>query len=478
LPPGSNKVVRRYILLPEPVPNTSHITEPMVRCLALALLLGVHLSAFGQNGVPLKNEAHRSNLCVVPGSLDFGKIGLRVPSAPASIAITNCGKINVVIDKVSITNSQQFTHTDSCPHQPLALAPGAACAVAVRFFPEIEGLREGDLLINSEKDKDKVKIHLSGTGVATTTTLSTAHIVFLPQLVGTQGKPGYVTIRNLNTEHALRIDSVTIEGNFVQVPGILPCAVPGDLRASGTCTLAVSFAPHSSGSLEGRLIINDSDPASPHVIALNGISTGIDIVPTQLVWDRNVVGAAAEIKEFTMRAIGEQAVQIESIKSHGDFEQHNLCGKELHAGMSCTVTVTFKPTESGKRVGSVSIMDSDPTRAQSVFLIGWGGVASLLPSALVFEAQAMGTTSLPQTVTLKNYGNTSLSISSINVNGDFAVPAKTCGETLQAGQSCTLSVSFSPTHSGAATGFVAVDESGDKSPVKVNLTGTASDPAP
>lgn len=460
------------------MPNTSHITEQIVRCLALALLLGVHLSAFGQNSVPLKNEAHSPSLCVVPGSLDFGKIGLHVPSAPASIAITNCGKIKVVIDKVSITNSQQFTHTDNCPHQPLALAPGAACAVALRFFPDVEGLRQADLLINSEKDKDKVTVHLSGTGVSSKTTLSTTHIVFLPQLVGTQSKPGYVTIRNTYTEHALHIDSAKIEGDFVLVPGILPCAVPGDLRASGTCTLAVSFAPHTSGSLEGRLIINDSDPASPHVIALNGISTGIDIAPTQLVWDRNVVGAAADTKEFTMRAVGEQALQIESIKTHGDFEQHNSCGKELHAGTSCTVTVAFKPTESGKRVGSVSIMDSDPTRAQSVFLIGWGGVASLLPSALLFEPQAMGTTSPPQTVTLKNYGSTSLTVSSINVNGDFAVPAKTCGESLQAGQSCTLSVSFSPTHGGAATGFVAVDESGDKTPVKITLTGTASDSAP
>jgi centrosomal CEP192-like protein len=458
----------------------------MLRCLALAFLLGVYLSAFGQNGVPPKSEAHSPSLCVVPGSLDFGKVGLHVPSAPASIAITNCGKIKVVIDKLSTINSQQFTHTDSCPHPPLALAPGAACAVAVRFFPDVEGLRQGDLLINPEKDndndkdkdKDKVTIHLSGTGVATTTTLSTTHIVFLPQLVGTQSKPGYVTIRNTRTEHALRIDSVALEGNFVMVPGILPCAVPGDLRASGTCTLAVSFAPHTSGSLEGRLIIHDSDPASPHVIALNGISTGINIAPTQLVWDRNVVGAAAETKEFTMRAVGEQAIQIQSIKTHGDFEQHNSCGKELHAASSCSVTVTFKPTESGKRVGAVSIMDSDPTRAQSVFLIGWGGVASLLPSALVFEPQAMGTTSPPQTVTLKNYGNTPLTISSINVNGDFAVPAKTCGESLQAGQSCTLSVSFSPTHSGAAAGFVAVDESGDEAPVKVTLTGTAAESAP
>jgi hypothetical protein len=460
------------------VPNTIHITNRIVQSLLLALLLGFCLAAFGRDGypVPAKDAAQNSSLCAVPVSLDFGKVGLHLPSAPASITITNCGKTKVVIDEVSIANSQQFTKTDSCPHQPLALAPGAACTVAVQFSPDGEGLRQSDLLISS--DTDRVTVHLAGTGVASTITLSTTHLVFLPQLVGTQSKPGYVTIRNLSSEHALRIDSVKVEGNFVLVPGLIPCAVPGELPASGVCTLAVSFVPGAAESLDGRLTIDDSDPASPHVIALNGIATGIEIAPTQLIWDRVAVNATAETKEFKIRAVGERAIQIESIKTHGDFEQHNSCGKELHAGTSCAVTVTFMPTESGKSVGSVSIMDSDPTKSQSVFLIGWGGVASLLPSALVFGPQAMGTTSPLQTITLKNYGNTPLTISSISVNGDFAVPGKTCGESLQAGQSCTLSVSFSPTHSGAATGFVAVDESGDKTPVKVTLTGTAAESAP
>ena len=460
------------------MPNTIHITNRIAQSLPLALLLGFCLAAFGYGGytVQPKAEVQNSSLCAVPVSLDFGNVGLHLPSAPASITLTNCGKAKVVIDKISITNSQQFTSTDSCPHQPLALALGATCTVGVRFSPDGEGLRQSDLLISSETDK--FTVHLAGTGVASTTTLSTTHLVFLPQLVGTQSKPGYVTIRNLSSEHTLRIDSVKVEGNFVLMPGLLPCAVPGELRASGVCTLAVSFAPGAAASLEGRLTIDDSDPASPHVIALNGIATGIEIAPAQLIWDRVAVNATAETKEFKINAVGERALQIESIKTHGDFEQHNSCGKELHAGTSCTVTVTFKPTESGKRVGSVSIMDSDPTRAQSVFLIGWAGVASLLPSALVFGSQAMGSTSPLQTITLKNYGSSLLTISSISVNGDFAVPAKTCGESLQAGQSCTLSVSFSPTHSGAATGFVAVDESGDKTPVKVTLTGTAAESVP
>jgi hypothetical protein len=348
--------------------------------------------------------------------------------------------------------------------------------VGVRFSPDVEESSHGDLLISAEKDK--VTVNLAGTGVASTTTLSTTHVVFLPQLLGTQSKTGTVMIRNGSTEHGLRMDSVRIEGEFILAPALVPCAVPGEIGASATCNLAVSFAPRTLGSLDGRLIVNDSDPASPHVIGLHGTGKGIEMSPTQLIWERTVVGAIGDTKEFEIRAVGEHAIQIGSIKTHGDFEQHNSCGKELHAGTSCTVTVAFRPTESGKRVGSVSIIDSDPTKVQSVLLIGKGGVAALLPSTLVFEAQKTATTSAPQIATLKNYGNNPLSISSIDVGGDFAVQAKTCGDSLQAGQSCTISVAFLPTRGGVLTGFVAVHESADRTPVKVILTGTTVEAAP
>jgi len=460
------------IVLLEPVPT--HTADKMVRSLALALLLGLCLSALGPSVVQPspKNEAHSLILCAAPASVDFGKMSLHSPSAPAFVTITNCGKTNIVIDRVSTTNSREFTGIDSCPKQPIALAPKAACTVGVRFYPDVEGPRQSDLLISTSK-KDQVTVRLAGTGVASTTTLSSTQVIFLPQLLGTQSKTSIVRIRNGSIEHALHLDSARVEGDFVLVPELVPCAAPGELSASMTCDLAVSFAPRTLGSLDGRLIINDSDPASPHVIGLHGTGTGIEISPAQLSWDRTVVGATGEPKEFKIRAVGEHPIQIESIETQGDFEQHNSCGTELRA-TSCTVTVAFTPKQSGKRVGTVRIMDSDPTRPQSVFLIGQGGVAAFLPSALVFEPQKPGTTSAPQMVTLRNYGNNPFTISTIDVAGDFAVPAKTCGQSLQAGQSCTISVTFSPTRSGVVEGFVAVHESADRTPVKVSLSGTGS----
>ena len=68
-----------------------------------------------------------------------------------------------------------------------------------------------------------------------------------------------------------------------------------------------------------------------------------------------------------------------------------------------------------------------------------------------FGNENVGTTSSAQTVTVTNPGTTAASMSSIGVTGPFA-QTNTCGTSLAAGASCTVSVTFAPTAAGAATG--------------------------
>lgn len=98
--------------------------------------------------------------------------------------------------------------------------------------------------------------------------------------------------------------------------------------------------------------------------------------------------------------------------------------------------------------------------------------ATLLPSTLNYSLVAIGSVSAPQTVTLSNLGGTSLGISSIKVTGQFAESASTCGSSLGAGATCTISVTFNPTSDGAQTGaLTVVDGAGSQ---KVTLSGTAT----
>jgi probable HAF family extracellular repeat protein len=108
-----------------------------------------------------------------------------------------------------------------------------------------------------------------------------------------------------------------------------------------------------------------------------------------------------------------------------------------------------------------------------------GPNVTLSPTSLTFSTQAIGTTSAAKTVTLKNTGTASLTIRSIAITGtnagDFA-QTHTCGTTLAAGTSCTISVTFKPSALGTRTAALSITDNAKRSPQKVALTGTGVAP--
>jgi Abnormal spindle-like microcephaly-assoc'd, ASPM-SPD-2-Hydin len=98
------------------------------------------------------------------------------------------------------------------------------------------------------------------------------------------------------------------------------------------------------------------------------------------------------------------------------------------------------------------------------------GVA-LFPAALTFATQTVSTTTPAQLVFLTNTGADALTISSITAAGDFT-QVNNCGTTVNAGASCSIAVSFTPTTTGARTGSLTIVDSATGSSQTVNLTGT------
>lgn len=103
-------------------------------------------------------------------------------------------------------------------------------------------------------------------------------------------------------------------------------------------------------------------------------------------------------------------------------------------------------------------------------------IASLTPSSLVFAAQNAGTTSSPQTITLRNSGTGTMSITNVTTTGDFS-QTNTCGASLGSGASCIISVSFNPTAGGTRTGTLSVSDNATGSPHTASLSGTGLVPA-
>ncbi|MGW1303330.1 discoidin domain-containing protein [Streptomyces sp. NPDC002514] len=107
---------------------------------------------------------------------------------------------------------------------------------------------------------------------------------------------------------------------------------------------------------------------------------------------------------------------------------------------------------------------------------GPGGLTGS-PGVLSFAARVVGTTSPAQTVTVTNGGASAAPIGSVTVTGDYT-QTNTCGTSLAAGASCTVSVTFRPTATGTRTGTLTVPSNDANSPLTVGLSGTATSANP
>ena len=100
-----------------------------------------------------------------------------------------------------------------------------------------------------------------------------------------------------------------------------------------------------------------------------------------------------------------------------------------------------------------------------------GSQISLTPSALSFGTVVVESSSAAKKATLTNNSSTTMYFSSITTSANFS-QTNTCGGTLAAGKSCTISVIFTPTQVGSLTGTLYVNDNGTNSPQTVSLSGT------
>jgi hypothetical protein len=97
--------------------------------------------------------------------------------------------------------------------------------------------------------------------------------------------------------------------------------------------------------------------------------------------------------------------------------------------------------------------------------------AAVSPGALLFNGQAIGVSSPPQTVTIFNMGSASLSISNIAVSGDFATQGNCVVGLAGGGGSCSVEVTFNPTVTGNRIGALTITDNSAGSPHTVALAG-------
>jgi hypothetical protein len=317
-----------------------------------------------------------------------------------------------------------------------------------------------------------------------------AGLIFTSQPVNTTSPALAVTLTNGGTS-ALTISSIAVSGlnsgdfTIVQTPTACGTSVP----ANGTCTITVTFSPLSitPPARTAQLSVTDSGPGSPQVVDLSGtagLSPIVTLLPTDLTFATpQAVGATSSPLTLIVTNTGTAALNITSATVSGEFaipSGGNTCTTPLQAtkpNSNCTISVTFTPTIAGASVGSLTLVDNAPDSPQIVLLTGTGAAqpaVSLSATSLSFGSQAINVPSAAQTVTLTNTGTAPLTLGTITSSGPFSA-TNTCTGSVAPQGSCLISVTFTPTVAGAASGSISIADNAPNSPQTIALTGGGAD---
>lgn len=410
-----------------------------------------------------------------PTALAFGGQNLGTPSTAQTVTLTNNGSQALSIASVAIggTNPGDFSDSNACGS---SLGVGASCTISVTFNPTASGTRTATLTLTDNAPSGSQSVSLSGSGVLPP-----------PPADGVYFKDGFEG-GNLTAWHApAGIGAATVQGSVVNSGSYAAAlvnqtgqyeAINADLLGGGEALtytrlyFNVGAGASTTTLAQGRddaneamwVVVYDAQRHGLDAYFWNGARTRYDIYTTMNIVAPNTwYGLEVESNEVAAGHVEIWLNGASVASTDGDFStstpySHLWLWNEA-AGTVYYDDVIIHNAYNGP-------VGSGPYPAPG---------ASLSPTSLTFSDQNIGATSAAQTVTLTNNGSLTLSIASIALGGanpgDFA-QTSTCGSSLAASASCTISVNFTPTASGTRSATLTITDNAPNGSQSVTLSGT------
>jgi len=270
--------------------------------------------------------------------------------------------------------------------------------------------------------------------------------------------------------------------------------------SGGTITLyAAGLSADNNGGQSGdngaatTLAVNVIAPA-PQIVITDAVAPATD----RLIPFGTVLNGVTSDQTVTVSNSGNADLVIGQIASANPLVapfsiMADTCSNQtIAAAGSCTLVVRFAPITSGLVSDTFDIPSNDPTTPSAVVSVNGTGTSTPVPQLVITDAIAPttdrqipfgvvlnGVTS-DQTVTVSNSGNANLAIDQIAIANPLAAPfsitADHCtGVVLLPAESCTLTIRFAPTTSGAVSDDFDIPSNDPTTPsAVVSVSGTGS----
>jgi hypothetical protein len=432
--------------------------------------------AGGQISVDLSGSGLPGGTVVLsPSSLDFGSVAAGATSAVLPVQATNSGATDVQMSSVTITDSFVLA-TNSCG--TTSLSANTSCQMQIKFAPTQAGPATGTLTLVDAAGTQTVLLTGTGQGVATDALNSTS-LNFPATPAGTLSDVQTISLSN-SGDLALNSISVAASGPFQ-----ISSTCGGQLAGHASCSIRVIFAPTQPGNMTGTLSV--SDEIRTQTISLAGTAVepaALSVIPSSISFSAQQAGVASVPQTITISNTGAAPMANVGFQLSGPAAPSysitaTNCGATLNVASSCMAQVVFTPAATGVVAATLIVSSSTAgVTPVSIPLNGSGQVGagiSATPTQVSFATTGVGQTSSAQTVTISNGSTYTVNSLTLAISGPFMLGQNNCAGGFQPGTSCTVSVTFQPAASGAATGTISISSPDLAMPASVALSGAGFD---
>ena len=211
----------------------------------------------------------------------------------------------------------------------------------------------------------------------------------------------------------------------------------------------------------------------------------------QRTWRHQTLSASASSVGFGSTQVGSTQTQYETLTNSGNstvtISQAGVSGAgfsvsglslplDLSQGQSVTFSVLFSPKATGAVSGSIAVTSNASNSSLAIALSGAGLATAQLSSSasrLDFGSVSVGA-SKTLTATLTATGASVTISAATSTSPEFHLGGITLPLTLAAGQTSSVSLTFTPQSSGAATGSISLGSNAANTPVVETLTGSGA----
>ncbi len=306
-----------------------------------------------------------------------------------------------------------------------------------------------------------------------TLTPSKNSLNFGTQTVNTTSPAQTVTLTNTGTGTVtFNSNGITISGNYAD-----RSYCGASLAPAANCTISVTFAPTTTGTLTGTLSIASTatDPRlAVQLYGTGGAAGSLAANPSTLTFGSVQIGRNQTLSA-TLTNSGGSSVSVSQANVTGaGFSVSGLSlPLTLNPGQSVTFGVVFAPTSTGSASGSISVISNASNSTLTISLSGSGTAAGqfgVSPTILDFGSVVVGQ-SKSLTATLSATGSSVTVSSAATSTSEFALSGLSLPLTIPAGQSAPFTVTFTPQASGTASANATFVTNATTSPTLESLTG-------